>query len=104
MEKIYFTVTGTCYRYGTEFAEPGMKVYLVKEPDNEYDNEAIKVEMEGLGTVGYVANSLHTVLGESHSAGRLYDKIGETAEGTIMYVLPNGLFCSVNERNDCIGE
>ena len=56
-----------------------MEVSLVKDPENEYDKEAIKVEMSGLGLVGFVANSPHTVKGESMSAGRLYDKIGDTA-------------------------
>lgn len=96
MDKIYFTIAGTCYRFGSEFMEPGMKVKLVKEPDNEFDKEAIKVEMEGLGTIGYISNSPKTVIGESHSAGRLYDKIEDTATGTIMYVLSNGVLCTVD--------
>ena len=50
-------------------------------------------KMDGLGLVGYVANSPYTVVGESYSAGRLYDKIGDTAEGTIMYVLDKGVLC-----------
>lgn len=86
-----FTITGTSYRFGQEFMEPGMTVKLVKEPDNEFDKEAIKVEMEGLGQIGYVANSPRTVQGESYSAGRLYDKIGDTVEGKVMYVLPKGV-------------
>lgn len=101
MNKIFFTITGTCYRYGHEFIEPGMTVRITKEPENEYDNEAIKVEMEGLGLIGYVANSPNTVQGESYSAGRLYDKIGDTAEGKVMYVLPKGVlaFVEVGENN-----
>ena len=91
--KIYFTITGTQFRFGQEFMEKDMPVRLEKEPDNEHDHEAIKVMMEGLGQVGYVANSSHTVLGDSWSAGRLYDKIGDTAEGTILYVLDNGVLC-----------
>ena len=43
MNKIFFTITGTCYRYGHEFIEPGMTVRIIKEPDNEFDKEAIKV-------------------------------------------------------------
>ena len=35
MEKIYFTITGTKYYFGKEFLEPGMKVKLEKETDNE---------------------------------------------------------------------
>lgn len=98
MEKSYFTVAGTKHHYGTEFMKPGMEVKLVKDSENEYDKEAIKVEMAGLGLVGYVANSPYTVMGESLSAGRLYDRIGETAYGKIMYVLPQGALCEVVEK------
>lgn len=98
MEKLYFTVAGTKHHYGTEFMEPGMEVKLVKDPENEYDKEAIKVEMAGLGLVGYVANSPYTVMGESLSAGRLYDRIGETAYGKVMYVLPRGVLCETVEK------
>ena len=52
--------------------------------------------MDGLGKVGYVANSPHTVIGESYSAGRLYDKIGDDAESTVLYVLPRGILCTVD--------
>ena len=100
MNRIYFTLTGTNHRYGSDFIEPGMTVRLVKEPDNEVDKEAIKVEMEGLGQVGYVANSPYTVEGESYSAGRLYDKIGDTAEGTVLYVLPKGVLCYIETDFD----
>ena len=93
MKDIYFTITGTSYKYGTEFIERDMEVTLVKEPDNEYDSEAISVEMPGLGQIGYVANSTHTVLGESHSAGRLYDKIGDRAAGKVLYVFPKSVLC-----------
>lgn len=75
----------------------GMEVNLTKDPENEYDKEAIKVEMPGLGLVGFVANSPHTVKGESMSAGRLYDKIGDTAVGKILYVLPQGVLCEISE-------
>lgn len=95
MEKLYFSIAGTNHHYGKEFMEPGMNVNLVKDPDNEYDKEAIKVEMEGLGLVGYVANSPYTVLGQSMSAGRMYDKIGEKTRGVIKYVLPQGILCEV---------
>lgn len=94
---MYFTITGTCFRHGSDFIKPDMKVTLVKEPDNEFDKEAIKVTMEGLGLIGYVANSPKTVLGESYSAGRLYDKIGDTAEGVVLYVLNGGVLCKVED-------
>lgn len=99
MCKIYFTIAGTNQHYGSEFFEPNMEVKLVKEPDNEYDKEAIKVELPDLGLVGYVANSPFTVMGESMSAGRIYDKIGETAKGKVLYVLPQGVLCELDVEN-----
>ena len=41
MEKIYFTIAGTKHHYGQEFFEPKQEVKLVKEPDNDFDKEAL---------------------------------------------------------------
>lgn len=99
MKKFYFTITGLRFRYGSDFLKPGMKVRLVKEPENKYDREAIAVKLDGLGTIGYVANSINTVLAESCSAGRLYDKINNDAIGKVLYVLDDGVICVLTERS-----
>ena len=96
MKKIYFTITGTKYRYGHDFLKPGMKVHLEKEPDNEYDKEAIAVTIPGLSKIGYVANSTYTVKGESWSAGRIYDHIGKKDVGKVTVILPDGVICKLN--------
>lgn len=100
MGKVYFTIAGTNHHFGQEFFEPKMEVKLIKEPDNEYDKEAIRVELEGLGLVGYVANSPYTVQGESMSAGRMYDRMGDTAKGVVKYVLPQGILCELVEEKE----
>lgn len=43
----------------------------------------LQVKIKGLGIVGYVANSPFTVKGESMSAGRLYDRIGNVKKARI---------------------
>ena len=101
MNKTYFTITGTHHYFGKEFIEPEMEVKLVKDPDNEYDKEAIKVEMEGLGKIGYVANSTYSVLGDSMSAGRIYDRIDDVAYGVVKYILPQGILCELIEK-ECL--
>ena len=93
--KIWFTIAGTRHYHGQDFLEKDMKVRLEKEPGNEHDREAIKVLLEGVGHIGYVANSPWTVVGESWSAGRIYDKIGDTAEGTVRFNLDKGVLCSL---------
>lgn len=95
----YITVAGTGFRHGSEFMKRGMKVKLIKEPDNVHDKEAIRVDMKGLGTIGYVANSVKTVLGDSMSAGRIYDKIGKKATATVKYVVADGVICKVSKKD-----
>lgn len=82
MSNIYFTVTGLHHYYGDSFLEKEMIVYLKKEKDNEYDKEAI---------------SPYTVLGESYSAGRLYDKISEEVSGKVKFILDKGVICELIE-------
>lgn len=95
MNEMYFTIAGCNHYFGSNFMEKGMKVKLVKEPDNQYDREAIQVMVKGLGKVGYVANSPYTVKGESMSAGRLYDKLGDEAKGKIVFVIDGGVICRI---------
>ena len=75
----------------------GLAHPLYSEKDNEYDKEAISVNLPGLGKIGYVANSPYTVLGESYSAGRLYDKISEEASGKVKFKLDKGVICELIE-------
>ena len=95
MDEMYFTIAGCWHYFGSDFMKKGMKAKLVKEPDNEYDKEAIQVKVKGLGKVGYVANSPFTVKGESMSAGRLYDKISDKAKGKVVFVVDGGVVCRI---------
>ena len=100
--KIWFTLTGTNHYCGSDFLEKGMKIRLEKEPDNKHDHEAIKVLLDGVGHIGYVANSPWTVIGESYSAGRLYDKIGDTAKGKVRLITDRGILCTLKQKTpDC---
>ena len=88
MSKIYFTLTGTNHYFGKEFLKKGTKIRLEKEPDNEYDKEAIKVIYEG-----------YTVLGDFMSAGRIYDKIGKKAKAKVVLVTEHGTICSISKKS-----
>ena len=99
MAKVFITLTGTKYYHGNEFLKPGMKVKLIKEPDNQYDKEAIRVSMKGIGDIGHVANSPYTVIGDSISAGRLYDRIGKEAQAKVWLVTEHGTICKVSKKS-----
>lgn len=100
MSKMYFTLTGCNHYFGTDLLEKGMTLKLKKEPENQYDHEAIMVKIKGVGKCGYVANSSYTVAGETMSAGRLYDKIGKKAKAKVVYVLPGGAICKVIDKKE----
>ena len=95
MKEVYITVTGTLYRYGTEMVEKGDILYLKKDTNSEYDTESIQVNHIPFGKIGYVANSVRTVIGECMSAGRLYDKIGQTAEAVVTFKSQDYIICKV---------
>lgn len=102
--KYYVTLTGLNYRFGVEPFHTGQKVMLIKEPENNFDREAIRAELPGLGKVGYVANSARTVLGECFSAGRLYDKIGDAVPAKVVYVLDHAVICAVKHKHTLLAE
>ncbi len=86
MENIFITITGINHYYGKKPFEIGRTVKLIKEPDNQYDNEAIGVYLPFIDKIGNVANSTHTVYSGTRSAGRIWDKIGDSAFAQIMFV------------------
>jgi hypothetical protein len=61
----------------------GDKVRLVKQPDNQFDNEAIQIEING-GVDGYVSAHYRSRKPGTVSAGRLYDRMAESIEGTVV--------------------
>ena len=74
-----------------------MKVKLIKEPENEYDREAIRVEYKGLGRIGYVAKSTYTGIGERMSAGRIYDYFKKKAKAKIVLITDKGILCKLKK-------
>lgn len=102
--KYYVTLTGLNYRFGVAPFRVGQKVTLIKEPENEFDHEAIRAELPGLGKVGYVANSARTVLGDCFSAGRMYDKIGDIVPAKVVYVLEHAVVCSIKQKHTLMSE
>lgn len=96
---ILFASEQEYFEFMEDYLKKGTKIRLEKEPDNKYDKEAIKVLYEGLGKIGYVANSSYTVLGDSMSAGRIYDKIGKKAKAKVVLVTDHGTICSISKKS-----
>lgn len=101
MENTYFvTITGLNHYYGKKPFEIGRIIKLIKEPDNEYDKEAIAAFLPFIDKIGYVANSTNTVYDGTISAGRLYDKIEDYAYGRVMFVTHSSAIVLVLDKEE----
>ena len=92
---IFITITGGNNYFGKAPFKVGRIFKLEKEPDNDFDCEAIKATLPYIGTVGYVANSIHTVYEGTHSAGRLYDKFEDCTYAEIIVITHSSVIAKV---------
>lgn len=83
---MFVTLTGIGNKGNMKHLKVFDRLLLLKEHDNAYDSEAIRVEAPFVGKIGYIANSVHTKAKGTMSAGRLYDKFEEHCFGVILFV------------------
>ncbi|MCM1328616.1 MAG: HIRAN domain-containing protein [Ruminococcus sp.] len=101
MQDAYFiTITGLNHYYGKKPFEIGRIFKIIKEPDNDYDNEAICAFLPFIEKIGYVANSTNTVFQGTVSAGRLYDKIDDYAYARTMFITHSSVIALVLDKDD----
>lgn len=100
MKNIFVTITGQNHYLGMKPYKVGRIVKLVKDKDNEYDEDAIAVKLPYIDEIGYVANSTHTVFQGTYSASRLYDKIGDTAFAEVMFITHSSVIARVLSEDE----
>lgn len=59
---------------------------LKKEPDNEYDDEAIAVYDKNQTKIGYIANSVSSVARGTYSSGRVYDRVENESKCIVCFI------------------
>ena len=96
----FITITGLNHYYGKKPFEIGRVFKIIKEPDNEYDDEAICAFLPFIEKIGYVANSTSTVYQGTVSAGRLYDKIDDYAYARTMFITHSSVIALVLDKDD----
>ena len=95
MENTFITITGVRNYFGMKPFKVGKIFRIVKDDDNDYDEEAIRAELPMIDTIGYVANSTDTVFAGTVSAGRLYDKIDDYAYAQTMFITHSSVIALV---------
>ncbi|MBO4920113.1 MAG: HIRAN domain-containing protein [Erysipelotrichaceae bacterium] len=82
---IYITINHLNLFDSVSFLKPGDRLILKKDRNNVYDDEAIIAYKDQM-KCGYVANSVHSVVRGTFSAGRVYDQIKDDAECIIRFM------------------
>ena len=100
MKNIFVTITGQNHYLGMKPYKIGRIVKLVKDVDNEYDEDAIAVKLPYIDVIGYVANSTCTVFQGTYSASRLYDKIGSSALAEVMIITHSSVIARVLSKEE----
>ena len=95
MKDLYITITGIKHYYGMAPFEIGKKLKCKKEKHNPYDNEAIKVVMKNVGTIGYVANSPYTKATGTYSAGAVRSLVNKKFKVEVMFITSSKVICKV---------
>lgn len=94
-DNMYATIVGLNNYEGSKVFKIGSLVRLVKEPENDYDLEAIACESKYVGKTGYIANSAKTVTKGTMSAGRIYDKIDDISFCEVKFVSNDSVIAKV---------
>lgn len=82
----FINITGIHYYHHFEPFKEGIIVDLIKEENNQYDRDAIRVEIDG-ETVGYVANNKYTLIKQVKSATDI--KNTQSTQAEVQFILFN---------------
>lgn len=91
----YITIVATNKFFGTEIFKVGQILTGIKEPENSFDSEAIKVVTESEIPCGYIANSIHTVAKGCRSAGRIYDTFENRMKMKVLFIVKNVVIAEI---------
>ena len=101
---IFITVNAFSMFHGPKPFKNGAIMKLIKDKENTYDSEAIACEMRYFGRVGFVANSVNTVVKGCMSAGRAYDKIDDGYFAQVKFLTKNEAIAKILTMDEYLKE
>ena len=93
--ELYASVVGLKNYKGNQVFKLNSIIKLIKEPENDFDTEAIQCELRYIGKTGYIANSTKTVIKGTMSAGRIYDKIGDVSFAEVKFIANDSVIAKI---------
>lgn len=101
---IFITINAFSMFHGIKPFKIDALIKLTKDTANTYDEEAIACEMRYFGRVGFVANSVNTVIKGCMSAGRIYDKIEDGYIAQVKFLTKNEAIAKILTAEEYLNE
>lgn len=95
---MYVTITGFSHYMGVEAFNVGQVLFLEKDIDNHYDDEAIAIKSDKGVKYGYIANSTSTVARGTHSAGYVYEKINNNDKCKVLFITDEAIIAEITNK------
>ncbi|MCM3785681.1 HIRAN domain-containing protein [Neobacillus mesonae] len=96
-KKVYAAITGMKNHQNSTKLKVGEPVFLIKDPDNLSDPEAIRVVLPPHGQIGYIANSPEAVPRGCCSAGRIYDSFKQQTLAVVQFIFQDVAILELRE-------
>lgn len=103
-KEIFITINAFSMFHGAKPFKTNAIIKLTKDTDNTYDDEAISCEMRYFGQVGFVANSVNTVIKGCMSGGRIYDKIEDGYFAKVKFLTKNEAIAKILTEDEFLKE
>lgn len=103
-KEIFITINAFSMFHGAKPFKTNAIIKLTKDTDNTYDDEAIACEMRYFGQVGFVANSVNTVIKGCMSGGRIYDKIEDGYFAKVKFLTKNEAIAKILTEDEFLKE
>lgn len=94
----FITITGIDHYYGAYVYKVGGVLELVKEEDNHFDRDAVRVELPAIGKAGYVANSMNTIVKGTDSASRIARRIPARCSAIVRFIANDTVVAEIDSQ------
>lgn len=99
MSQRYVTITGNEEYKGSSVFYVGQTLTLIKDLENEQDQEAICVHLQNIGVVGSVVSNSETLVKGTRSGGRIYDCFTDACIAKVRFIVGDTVIAQLDEHS-----
>ena len=96
----FVTVVGFKHFFEHKPFALGTILCCVKDPNNEYDKDCIRVMLPVLGTVGFLGNRFDSIAGGTVTASRIYEQMPDKFYIRVCFTTRSKIICRIEPDSE----